>query len=408
MRALLVPGMLFAHAISAGLAHAETSGKTLPSVQPPDLDEADVDDETDAEIESPVAESESHEGGVAIGQAPATRYGKMSARACLREVQRRNLPVKSAGDTRGVPIPVRLTGELHGVRVHSGLPKSQRHTSPYEILDCRLALALDDFSAILARHEVVEVVHLSAYRPPPKKWPTSKPGKRHGAALALDAAVFVKKDGSKLTVEKNFKGHRHTAPCAVPPKASAETKELRAIFCEARDEGTLPRDARAQLQLGASQPLPPRSGGAASLVLRALRARRLRLPRMAAKKNSLVANINKRKKAGKSRPKSRSTVSDESYAQMEAGWPGSAKKTSKKSAAKKPTSKKSGSAKKSSAAKKAGAAKKSGSAHKPGPAKKSSAAKKTTAAKSAAPGRKSVKKSAAKKATTKKRAGSTA
>ena len=56
-----------------------------------------------------------------------------------------------------------------------------------------------------------------------------------------------------------------------------------------------------------------------------------------AKKNSLVNNINKRKKAGKSRPKSRSTVSKGSYAKMEAGWAGGAKKAGarKKTAAKK-------------------------------------------------------------------------
>jgi len=40
-----------------------------------------------------------------------------------------------------------------------------------------------------------------------------------------------------------------------------------------------------------------------------------------AKKNSLVANINRRKKSGKSRSKSRSTVSSDSYENMEAGWP---------------------------------------------------------------------------------------
>lgn len=64
---------------------------------------------------------------------------------------------------------------------------------------------------------------------------------------------------------------------------------------------------------------------------------------MAAKKNSLVGNINKRKKAGKSRPKSRSTVSSESYEQMEKGWPkkkAAKKKAAKKKAAKKKTAKK--------------------------------------------------------------------
>ena len=49
------------------------------------------------------------------------------------------------------------------------------------------------------------------------------------------------------------------------------------------------------------------------------------------KKNSLVNNINKRKKAGKSRSKSRSTVSKKSYTDMKKGWPKkSRKKASKK------------------------------------------------------------------------------
>jgi hypothetical protein len=49
------------------------------------------------------------------------------------------------------------------------------------------------------------------------------------------------------------------------------------------------------------------------------------------RKNSLVNNINRRKRAGKSRPKSRSTVSKDSYQQMQAGWPRARRKSSKKS-----------------------------------------------------------------------------
>ena len=41
---------------------------------------------------------------------------------------------------------------------------------------------------------------------------------------------------------------------------------------------------------------------------------------MAYKKNSLVSNINKRKKAGTSRPKSKSTVSKKAYSAMKKGW----------------------------------------------------------------------------------------
>jgi hypothetical protein len=51
---------------------------------------------------------------------------------------------------------------------------------------------------------------------------------------------------------------------------------------------------------------------------------------MAAKKNSLVANINRRKKSGKSRPKSRSTVSPSAYEAMQKGWPKAGTKKRKK------------------------------------------------------------------------------
>lgn len=38
-------------------------------------------------------------------------------------------------------------------------------------------------------------------------------------------------------------------------------------------------------------------------------------------KNSLVANINRRKKAGTSRSKSHSTISENAYSEMQKGWP---------------------------------------------------------------------------------------
>lgn len=42
-------------------------------------------------------------------------------------------------------------------------------------------------------------------------------------------------------------------------------------------------------------------------------------------KNSLVGNINKRKKAGTSRPKAKSTISEKAYSDMKKGWPKSKK-----------------------------------------------------------------------------------
>ena len=45
---------------------------------------------------------------------------------------------------------------------------------------------------------------------------------------------------------------------------------------------------------------------------------------------SLVKNINKRKKAGTSRSKKNSTVSDKAYKDMQKGWPNSKKNKAKK------------------------------------------------------------------------------
>tara|TARA_B100001057_G_scaffold13796_1_gene13095 strand:- start:1996 stop:2169 length:174 start_codon:yes stop_codon:yes gene_type:complete len=45
---------------------------------------------------------------------------------------------------------------------------------------------------------------------------------------------------------------------------------------------------------------------------------------------SLYENINKRKRAGTSRPKSKSTISDKSYKNMQAGFPNSKKNKAKR------------------------------------------------------------------------------
>ena len=45
---------------------------------------------------------------------------------------------------------------------------------------------------------------------------------------------------------------------------------------------------------------------------------------------SVVENINKKKKAGTSRPKSKTTISDKAYKDMQKGFPNSKKNKSKK------------------------------------------------------------------------------
>jgi hypothetical protein len=172
-------------------------------------------------------------------QVPATRYALLDRDGCEAELGRRSVPFTRVDQARGVLAPVRLTGPLHGVTYRTALPASQRTSSPWEIVDCRLALALDDFAAQLASHDVVEVVHYSVYRPPTARWPAGKIASRHPGALAIDAASFVKKDGQTLTVERDFHGRIGSPTCgpkgAAPRPATAEATELRKIVCDAAD-----------------------------------------------------------------------------------------------------------------------------------------------------------------------------
>ena len=168
---------------------------------------------------------------------PAVRYAQLDWAACEAELARRAIPFTREKDSRGVLAPVRLAGPVGGIEIHSPLPEKQRATSPNEVFDCRLVLALDDLAAILRAHDVVGVVHLSGWRPPSAKhWPSGKLGTRHDGALAIDAGWFVKRDGTKLDVEKDFHGRIGAKTCGPgtgPSPATPEAMELRAIVCEA-------------------------------------------------------------------------------------------------------------------------------------------------------------------------------
>jgi len=170
------------------------------------------------------------------GEAPALRYGRLDRSGCEAELTRRSVPFVAVDQARGVLAPVRLTGPLHGVTFRTGLPRAQRATSPWEIVDCRLALALDDFAMQLALHDVAQVIHFSVYRPPIQSWPAGKLASRHPGALAIDAGSFVKKDGTTLEVERDFHGHIGATTCgagAGPDTASPQAIELRHIVCDA-------------------------------------------------------------------------------------------------------------------------------------------------------------------------------
>jgi hypothetical protein len=169
-------------------------------------------------------------GDTASDVAVASRYAALDRRSCESELERRHIAFERVAEARGVVAPLRLTGPLSGVTFRSVLSPEKSRVSPFDIYDCRLVLSLDDFArTILVKHDIVEVTHLSVYRPPTTR-AELKDGKRHHGALAIDAAVFRTKAGRRLTVERDFSPRRIGAkPCPAPANAS----ELRQIACEA-------------------------------------------------------------------------------------------------------------------------------------------------------------------------------
>lgn len=168
----------------------------------------------------------------ATGSAPALTYAAYDKTQCLAELKKRGVSFTGASAT-GVDAAVRLTGPLRGIDFRGPEGKAKQATSPWEIADCRLVLALDDFAKILAKHDVVEALHMSMYRPPPKN---AKDFKRHDAALAIDLGTMVKKDGTKLVVLNDWHGYIGQKTCTPGVGPSVQTKEaleIRAILCEA-------------------------------------------------------------------------------------------------------------------------------------------------------------------------------
>lgn len=169
----------------------------------------------------------------------AYHYANLSDEDALAELRQRGIAWEPATPPfPGVRSPVRLAGPLHGVSVHASIPEAERATSSLEILDARLALALDDFCALLARHDIVELVHYDMYRPPGERSPGAAPPIRHPAGLAIDVGAFRKRDGTWLRVKPSWPSDVGAKTCGggAVEQWSRDARELASIVCEAADE----------------------------------------------------------------------------------------------------------------------------------------------------------------------------
>lgn len=175
-----------------------------------------------------------------LTRSPAHRYANMGNEEVLTELRARGVPfVQTTAPQPGVRLPIRLTGRIHGVWIHSVLPEEERATTPFEILDGRLALALDDFSRILERHDIVEVIHFTMYRPAQ----TVTHGKdvqqfRHPGGLAIDVGALKKRSGHWLAVGPHWPSQIGGKTCGSGARSllARRGRELMSIVCEAADQ----------------------------------------------------------------------------------------------------------------------------------------------------------------------------
>jgi hypothetical protein len=169
----------------------------------------------------------------------AYRYANLDNDETLRELDRRGIPYERQEAVPGVRLPIRLAGRLHGVWIHSVLPAEQRKTTPFEILDGRLALALDDLCAILRAHGFVEAVHFTMYRPPHDQ-PPARAGEfmhRHPGGMAIDLGAIKKDTGHWVAVGPHWPSQIGAKSCGPEGRKlqGRRGRELLSVACEASD-----------------------------------------------------------------------------------------------------------------------------------------------------------------------------
>jgi len=168
----------------------------------------------------------------------AYRYANLTNEEALKELEKRGIPFKRVKPVPGVRLPIRLTGRLNGVWIHSVLPAAQRKTTPFEILDGRLALALDDFCELLSAHGFVEIVHFTMYRPPHDG--PAKKGEylhRHPGGMAIDLGAMKKRTGHWIAVGPHWPGQIGAKSCGKNGRTlhGRRGRELLSVACEASD-----------------------------------------------------------------------------------------------------------------------------------------------------------------------------
>ena len=206
--------------VEGGLEAAyETAGEEL-------IDAADTADTTDAGEQKAAVQEPYQEPLAPMDRrdAPARATARLSPRECRQRVRLNKLPVKTIGYARGVALPMRLEGPLHGVSFRGPDEKSK-----HSIMDCRLIVALEGMAEVLSKHGVTEVHFGNTYRPGARfrgknGWRSSQ----HAHALAIDIDRLTLRDGTVLWVEHDYGGTLGEPSCG--PEASMAEPTPRSVL----------------------------------------------------------------------------------------------------------------------------------------------------------------------------------
>ena len=162
-----------------------------------------------------------------VARAELARMEPDACKALLREhdVAFEEIP---AADAPGVRGPIRLSGPIGGITVaHSG--RSERH----EIMDCRLGVALLGWAPALRAAGFDRVEHASIYRPGARVRSTGQLS-GHDGAVAIDAFFFIRPDGTRLEVERDWEDKTIGGAVCPPREGEPEAQHvLRTLVCDA-------------------------------------------------------------------------------------------------------------------------------------------------------------------------------
>lgn len=161
----------------------------------------------------------------AHGKRPSRRKDKESRHACLKALDRLNVPYKQARakDVPGIDVPVEVTGALGGVTYRTS---SRKKTL---ILDCSLVYSLARAGAYFKEVGLTTAWYSSAYARRNVKG-TNKPSK-HSYGLALDIHRWEGGKDARISVEEHFEqGLGDDVDCIGDP-LTEEGKLLRTVWC---------------------------------------------------------------------------------------------------------------------------------------------------------------------------------